>query len=219
MLKKMCALMVLLLVTACGAARHGDYFRYTDEGVAKPVVALLPVIDRSDSGLCWSLSDELTEGLYDEAREEGALFLIPRTAACQYAERWKNEDLFGKELGFTRCYRKGEFLVFMELIEHRMVPYEKGKIEPLYPVHCCKCDSVLLMKLRVRILDMRCPDEPKIVLQEIFQSNHMISRGGDQVDYKTCTWKSDRYSRTAFSIAHQRLMKDVMRRIEKIICR
>ena len=58
--------MLLALFTLLGCSSKGNYehaTRFHDDGRAKPIVAFVPVFDRSESKLGWSLSEEFTDSL------------------------------------------------------------------------------------------------------------------------------------------------------------
>ncbi|MCB1084637.1 MAG: hypothetical protein KDK60_00890, partial [Chlamydiia bacterium] len=63
MVKKF-ALLIILSLCIVGCQSKGSYdhvTRFHDDGRAKPVVAFVPVFDRSGAKLGWSLSEEFTE--------------------------------------------------------------------------------------------------------------------------------------------------------------
>ena len=180
-----------------------------------PVVALLPIADKSQCGLNWSLGDELYDEIYDELLDRGDLFFLPDQVVVDGVNKSKGTDYFGRNLNFTDNFGKAEFLVIMEFIEHDIEPYERGKYSQLYPQRASVCPGVLKLRVRIRVIDVRC-DEPQIVLQEIVQSNHMIPLDKHSFDYNKCAWGKEEYCRSFFYSTHRRLACDLAERIEKV---
>lgn len=204
-------LATLALLASCGP-RYVDYYPYHEDGRSKPSVVLLPIQDDSESGLSWNLGQELDQRMEYRLLDDATLFLVSNAKD----ERTEKRDYFGKDLSFARQYGKADFVVAMELIEHKVVPYGKEKIYPLYPIHNRECENVLMMKMRVRVLDIR-GEEPVIVLQEIHQSNHMLPKGRDRLETGTQGWGTESYPKSPYAIAHQQMMNDITHRFEQII--
>ncbi len=216
MLRFCLALLLAVMVTSCGP-RFNDYYPYNEDGRSKPMVILLPMIDRSDSGLCWNVAEEIEQNLRFRLMDNGYLYVLPDKAYASALNGVDEADYFGADIDFASNFCNGEFVVAMELMEHCIVPYVPQTITPIYPVYNRSCDNVLMMKLRLRIIDIRC-GKPKVILQEIVQSNHMIPRDRDNLDYTSFCWGSAPYCRTPLALDHQRLASDVAARIEKITC-
>jgi hypothetical protein len=214
MLKMLCSVLLLIFAVGCGP-HYVDYFPYHDNGMAKPAVAVLPIINHTDFDCAWDLSKELSDELNDALMDNAQLFIFPEQKTLAAKQRVGNVDFFAKDLSFAKYFCPSEFLVVMELIEHRFAPYEPGKFTPLYPIDAHSCNLVLVMKIRIRMIDLR-GNTPCIVLQEIFQSNHMLPKDGDQIDYAGGDFGIKSYEKTPLSIAHQRLSVDLAKRIERI---
>jgi hypothetical protein len=211
-------LFVLGILAGCGPY-YVDYFPYHNDGTRKPSVVLLPIIDRSQAGLCWDLKEELTEEFHCRAMSNANLFFVPDETVVKELRQASKErpiDYFGPDLSFTKFFCEGDFIVAIELIEHQWIPYLPGKISPLYPIKKGTCDRVLAMKARLKVIDIR-DKKPRVVLMEIFNSNHMIARNDERVDYRECCWGSDPYTRTALSITHQRMIRDIVSRLEYVL--
>lgn len=214
MMRTVFALLSALILASCGGPRYTDYFPRHDDGTLKPHVVFLPVRSNCQIDLPWDTSAEITQGVRNEIMNNGDLFFFSPQKIQRDMEACGDVDYFGQDLSFTQCFCGADFLVISELIEHRYCPYEKGKYKPIYQVQCA-CSKVLAMKLRVRIIDLR-RDKPRIVLQEIFTSNHMLPVYTDSTDYSTCGYGTKGYSSTQIGMAHYRLSRDFANRIETI---
>jgi hypothetical protein len=210
------AFLIALITTSCAGPRYCDFFPYYDDGRCKPIVAIVPVIDSTDADYCWDMGEELTDLVYESAMEENNLFVLPLDRVESISSRYSREELNGINLDFALRFGNAEFVILMELIEHHYCPYEKGKITPIYPLHNRQCDSVLCMKVRLRVIDVRY-EKPVLVLQEIFKSNHMIPRAEDEIDYTISSWGTPTYKRTPVAIAHQKMASDLLNRSTQMI--
>lgn len=214
-MRSLLMLMIALVVTSCGP-RYVDYFPYLEDGTCKPCVALLPIKDCASGNVAWDLSEEISSIIKYRMRDNGALFLASDKSVEKITSRIGDVNYFGNDLCFTEQFMNCDFIVAMEIIDHSIVPYERGKFSPLYSIASGKCNSVLSIKVRLRIIDVQDEDHPHIALQEIFESNHMIPRESEHLDYSIDPWGSNAYLRTPFGMAHQRLAKDLVDRIESI---
>lgn len=212
-------LMIALMTTGCSSApRYVDYFPYHDDGRSKPCVALLPMFDCTDPCLPWNVAQELTCDMRFRCMDHGELYLLNPNKVDALVGNLKGVDFFDRDLSFAKQFCDCEFLVVMELIEHRQVVYEMGTAVPVYPTRNGKCNSVLSMKVRLKIVDLRC-DEPTVLWQEIVHSNHMIPRDLDCYDYEKNCLGTKSYARSPYGLAHQRLADNLVQRIESITCR
>ncbi|SCA63488.1 hypothetical protein SCG7086_AS_00190 [Chlamydiales bacterium SCGC AG-110-P3] len=203
-----------VLVSGC-ARQYSDFFAYDDEGVAKPVVAVLPIRDSSWNSLPWNVSEELETGIWNVARRHGQLCCIdPQHVQSTICQLGDDVDIHAQDVKFYQQFTGCEFLVLIDLLEHNEMPYRRGEIEPLYII-----DSddvfVLSMKARVTVLDIS-GTTPRVILREIASSNHMIEKHDYDVDYIVNRWGSDGYPRTPIGMAHERLARDLTARIETV---
>lgn len=216
MLKVLYLFFALTLFAACGPY-YVDYFPYHNNGCRKPTVVLLPFRDCSSISLTWDITEELTEELHARAISNGTLYVIPHSDLKNNSKELNRIDFFDNDLSYAQGYSKGDFLVAIELIEHQWVPYVPGKIFPLYPLKQGTCNSVLSLKTRIKVIDIR-NNKQSVIALEVINSNHMFAMREECIDYKEFQWKSEAYTRTPFAIAHKRLIKDLVNRLEYVIC-
>ena len=68
-----CLLGILFLV---GCRKENDEFTlFHEDGRAKPIVEITPVIDSSNYELSWSLSEELTDLIVNITAQKGSLYI------------------------------------------------------------------------------------------------------------------------------------------------
>ena len=218
MVRILLTLFIAIISVGCGGPRYVDYFPYHDDGRCKPCVAMLPVVDCAKACLPWDISEELSMGMRYRFMDNAEIFLMNPKKVDAICSNLNSVDFFGRDNSFSQQFCDSEFVVVTEFIEHKVVPYKMGTIDPLYTLRSGKCLSVLMMKVRLKIIDIR-GDQPCVIWQEIVQSNHMIPRDGECVNYEKTPWKSQAYCRTPLGMAHQRLICDIVQRIESVTCK
>lgn len=207
--------MVSLFMVGCGP-RYIDYFPYQDDGTLKPKVALLPVINHSQCDVTWNLSEEFNSSLRFQAMCSGRLFILSEDDVLGRLSTLENPNFFITDLSFTSQFYGCDYVVAMELIEHDLVPFEVARRSPAFPAQCYRYDTVLQMKMRLRVIDVRCR-QPKIILQEVFTSCYGIPPGGETVDYTTTCWGRRAFASTPWGLAHKRMICDLVGRVETVI--
>ena len=68
-------LTTLLLVSCNNKTKDQQTQRYHDDGRAKPIVTVVPIIDSSSYEIPWSISDEFTLLVKDRLLKQGDLYL------------------------------------------------------------------------------------------------------------------------------------------------
>lgn len=203
---RVCFSLFLLTIAAGCGPHYVDYFPYRDDGTLKPHIALVPILDSSNSNLCCNFAKELTDDVRYEIMDHGDVYLFSPEEIQEDLANCKQADLFGTNLSFAKNFKSGDFVVVAEVIEHKIIPYEKGK------AHLCNapvnpCNSILSIKLRLRILDIReC--EPRIVLQEIFSRCQVVATQGG-IEEKS-------YHNVSYCHVYKRFIKEFVDRIESV---
>lgn len=202
---------LLLLAAGCKQLNDEQSLFYND-GRSKPVVALVPVIDSSGHDLSWSLSDEFTYTIQDRLLQREMLFLFDNQKIQTVTKTLKEaNNPFGTDLNWIKsAFSKQEFVVFMELIEHReaaanhnLIVFSESPVE-------------LNMSMRLRIFDLRGPI-PKIVLQELIHESEYLSMGFTHNNFFQVPWGRESFNITPLGLAHGKLAKEVASRIEDYI--
>ncbi len=211
---RIAALFLLLLSTGCSRS-YNEFIRFRDNGRAKPQVALIPVVDHAQHNVPWNVSEELTAGMRHRLMEQGVVYMSSEHQVRSLSDRTEDADLFGKDLSWARQYSPHDFVVLVELIDHRKVPYERQKVRPVYPADG-EVSSVLMMKARLKVVDIR-EEMPKVILQQIVHSNHLIPKNRDGLNYHEIPWDDEVYKGTPLGMAHARLERDIVGQLEHYI--
>ncbi len=194
-------LLVSLLVSACGP-RYGDFFPCHDDGTLKPRVVLLPMTDSLGNS---HIADELMQNIRYQLMDRGNLYIYSDETVFRQLQNMGNVSFFGSDISYARQFGGADFIVATELAECRSDLY--GNVEDkCMPPHLQR-KNLLMLKLRIRIIDLRC-NEPQIVLQEMIGRNLLIPNrktGEHEVD-ASCLGEVSR-----------RLADDYVKRLEDIV--
>ncbi|MDP1608927.1 MAG: CT253 family lipoprotein [Chlamydiales bacterium] len=197
-----------LLVSSCCNHCNQEMTRYHEDGRAKPAVAIASMIDTTSFELPWSLSEELTTLVTKRVADTKTIFV-------QSIEDFApNQNPFSQDLSWVKHEFAGqEFVVFMELVQHELVPATKGKKKPSAIQETA---NNLNMAVRVRVLDLR-GKTPKIVLQEMVKESYYIPRSLLPTDYQRTMWGSEEYRSSPMGIAHAQLAQEISSRLNDYI--
>jgi hypothetical protein len=180
---------------------------------SKSSLAVVPLIDNSEQSLGWNISDEITYSLCTKLDQRNLFNLALPSQIRSQTKRMKGKNNpFGKDISWIKqVFSEEDFVVFLELLEHKEVPKETSK-----PTPPSMLAAELKVGLRIRIVDNR-EDAPKVALQEILQDSHFIPRQFNQYNFDQCSWDSEEFSLSPIGIAHSQLIKELKDRIENYI--
>ena len=202
------ALLSMLALSAC-SKNGSDISRFHEDGRAKPIVAIAPVIDATSFDVPWSLSDELTSLFMGRISEGKSLYVIKKDDIAY------TENPFGPDLVWMkREFPNNEFVVFLELIEHENVPVVKNNKKSVEIPFETSVD--LKLGIRMRVVDLRS-QTPQIVLQEMIQDSYFIPKSDVPVNYSTVVWGSEEYGKSPMGIAHVQIVEEISRRVSEYI--
>lgn len=182
----------LALLWGCGSGMDS-----TSQDVAvqpRPLVNMVPVMDRAQHGLSWDVSRELTQAIRQRLALDGKLYLVEGEA------RLGSQDPFGSDTFWVkRAFPRQEFIAFVELVDHKTIPASGGK------------EGHLKTGLRVRVFDLR-DSEPKVILQEFVEDLHVVASRASQPH-----WGDDSFDISPLGIAHAKVSLEVAARIEDYV--
>ncbi|MES2200145.1 MAG: CT253 family lipoprotein [Chlamydiota bacterium] len=183
------------------------------EQAVKSTLAIVPLIDNSDQSLGWNISEEITYTLCSKLDQKNLFDLALPSQIRSQTKRMKGKNNpFGEDISWIKqVFSEEDFIVFLELLEHKEVPKETTK-----PTPPSMLAAELKMGLRIRIIDNR-GDTPKVTLQEILQDSHFIPRQFNQYNFDQCSWDSEEFGLSPVGIAHSQLIKELKDRIESYI--
>ncbi len=201
--------LVALFFSSCSHKEEQEQLtKYYDDGTARPVITIAPILDTTSFEASWSLSDEISSLIENRLLNKGTLFL--NSESDKYLN--SSENPFGNDLSWVKKeFYPNEFVVFLEIVQHELEPVEKTKFfDP------SEISSNLNIAVRIRIIDIR-GTTPKIVLQELLHESQYVSRTLIPFDYDQNPWGSEDYNASPMSIAHVSLVKQLVERINDYV--
>ncbi len=198
----------LLLAGGCCNSCKNEMTRYHEDGRSKPAVAIASMIDTTSFEVPWSLSEELTSMVVKRIADTRTIFV---QSTDDYSS---TRNPFSQDLSWMKVDFAGqEFVVFMELVQHDIVPASKEKKKEASSQEMA---SNLNMAVRIRVVDLR-GSNPKIVLQEQVKESYYIPRALIPTDYRRTTWGSEDYRSSPMGIAHSQLTQEISARLSDYI--
>jgi hypothetical protein len=202
-----------IVALACGCSpRYSDFYPYYDNGTKKPSLVFLPVINDTKSPLATDMPIDLTKAIRNRIKRQGKMY-IPPSDKMQNVLRNISLKEFAEpnSLKQFQHFDGVDFVVSTDLVDCQVVPYKRGEFKPLYVSHLKAHDAkVMMLAVRLKIVQLVTGKEPKVVRQELVQSNHMVS----DEDVKLAL-KGDK---NALEIVRSRLARDLASKIEETIC-
>ena len=215
MIKRLGILLTLFALVGCSS--KGDYehaTRFHDDGRAKPIVAFVPVFDRSGSHLGWSLSEEFTNSLKNRLMKGNNFYVsTPSDINAAIVDLSPENNPFASDVAWIKeVFENHEYVIFTELVEHDIRPKElKGNfLDKITP------SSELAITMRIRVFDLR-GSQPEVILQEFVHQNHIIPKPANLNEPRPERWKKITYNVSPMGLAHAQLSKEVVKRIEDYI--
>lgn len=207
-------LMMLALVCASCGRQARDITLYERTGGQKPIVTVLPVIDHtSGAELSWNLSEEFTEEIRQRIFNSPHVYLLRSTNRTDIAEQFNIPNPLAISPDAREALGAAEFVVVAELLNQGELTHAmKNTTNPPH----ADTPATFALTARVRVLDVR-RETPKVVLQEVVNLEHQIVRPYMHCDYTVNGWGTEMFSKTPMGMAHSRLVKDLVSRVEEYI--
>ena len=202
----------------CGgcARQYRDTTLYQLSGRQKPIVAVLPVINYvADDELKWDLSRELTDEIRKRVYDSKRIYLLRENGSMEIAKALSTPNPNAIPYSALSGLGAAGFAVVAELIEQEEQSYGVAKASMDDSVRS-EIGAVLSLALRVRVIDVR-HETPKIILQEVLDQDFVIARAYMRADYEKNPWGTEAYNRTPMGLAHGRLVRELVARIEAYI--
>ncbi|HUD02005.1 MAG TPA: CT253 family lipoprotein [Rhabdochlamydiaceae bacterium] len=176
----------------------------------RPIVGMVPIIDRSERDLNWNVSHELSQAIRKRFVETNQLYMVSAEPIATMAEKaFSAHDPFDTDTTWIRkSFPQNEFVVFMELLEHDEIPLvSKNPQDP---------PAELALSVRVRVVDLR-EKNPKVILQETIEQSYHIPRQFTKANFNQVPWGDEAFDVSPLGLAHDQLCKEIAGRIEDYI--
>ncbi len=208
------SLAVLVASTGCRNHQRQDQQPVvSQQQQLKPVVAIVPMVDRTVNTIPWSLSEEMTSAIYQRIAHKDNLYLVnqQKVAANQKKIHTANNPFATNIDWVKKTFKDNEFVVFLELLEHEESPVNAKKTSSLE-----NCSAELNTSIRVRVIDLRSK-EPKVILQELIHDAHYIPKQFTQTNFYQVPWGEEGFEISPLGLAHEQMTKELASRIEDYI--
>ncbi|MCH9616709.1 MAG: hypothetical protein SP4CHLAM5_02780 [Chlamydiia bacterium] len=209
---KYTCLLLLLLAGCTHPQPYTDQVSYHDNGLAKPKVAIVKVIDSSDHKLDWDLSSELTELFIKQLFSDSKFYLTDDFHMLE-SQSLKNLEIspYSEDMRWLKeMNSNSEFVVFTEILEHNIENRSGSAYNPLTHI------KDLSMSVRVRVLDIR-KTNPKIVLQEVITKVYSIPFNFGTYSDQGGSLAKNTFSLSPLGIAHKNILYEISKEVEEYI--
>lgn len=203
------AVAIAIIFASCSGKVSQDQFtKYYDDGRAKPVIAIAPIIDTTSFDSSWSIAEEFSSTLFSKLLSKGTLFLNNENE--KYLTTAENP--FSNDLSWVKKeFSPNEFVIFLEIVEHNLIPVDRTQT-----IDSPETSSHLNVAVRIRIVDIR-GNTPKIVLQELVRESQYFSRVLIPFDYSKFHWGTEEYNSSPMGEAHANIVKQLVERINDYV--
>lgn len=207
-------MLVFVATTSCATRHFRDTALYHPSGRAKPLVAVLPVINSVGSGdVGWDLSQEMTEEIRKKVSDSSRIFLFKSQANLAQAIALNSADLGKLSTVESQNLSPAEFVVVTELIDQSQ--HSKGyKNEKR--TYLNEVGVKVTVAMRLRVIDLR-GKEPRVVLQEVVTQTQDVGKGYLGVDYSKTPWGTVAFANTPLGMAHSKIVREIVSHVEGYI--
>ncbi len=180
--------------------------------VQKPIVAFMPVFDRSQHRLPWNVPQQLTANVLHYLSMKEQLYLVDLEKTGQLSkEMTPSDDPFGPDLHWLKKkFRSEEFVAFVELSKHEETLLNFHKTFP-----DADCPAELYLSARIRVFDLRGA-KPKLVLSEVINHSENIPKEFNRINKRP---EQENFQTTPQGMAHNTFAKEIAQRIEDYVLR
>ena len=201
-----CLAALLLCLSSCSSKKSDDLTALQSETkIQKPQVALVPLLDTSCHRLNWSVSKEITQGLFETLKEQDHCKIT-------LASKIKHHDPFGADVSWIKKeFSNHEFVIFVLLSEHSEKPSY-----PTQEVAISDSPTDLKIAFQLRVFDVR-EEEPKIILQETIEKTQHIPRPFSCFNFRQVAWGDPLYTFSPMGIVHRELIDEISFHIQDYI--
>ncbi len=201
----LCIYLGLFLLFGCSTYNSA---LYKTGGKSKGIVLMLPVIENfqikeKNKVYSWDLKEEFNKEIAKRFNLSNKIYLLKQNVSSKIAEQFFSPDGFYISNQVIGQLLPAEFVVATELLDQNELIDDLG-------------NGIITASLRVRVYDLR-KDEVKLIYQEIMDASQPIITSNIN-DYVRYGWKSKVFDSTPMGLMHNRLMRELVGRVEGYIC-
>ncbi|KPK32355.1 MAG: hypothetical protein AMS24_04425 [Chlamydiae bacterium SM23_39] len=207
------SILCFLLLTGCQSNKEESSCRFYDDGKAKPTVTLIPIIDSTCYDIPWSLSEEFTHMIKKNLIKNGNIY-IPQNNEFILSS---TINPFSNNLSWLKDKTEDEeFIILLELIEHKEVPISKTMKKAIKLPESKKRAYNLDMAMRIRVIDVR-KTTPKIIMQEKIEDSFYVPNNIERTNYNITTYGTHEYKSSPMGKIHKKFSQKLTKRISDYI--
>lgn len=211
-MKQLKLLLLLFLASCAKHTSNTEQVLHHDDGLVKPKVAVIKVMDSSNHDLSWDLSNEFTELLLQQLFSHSKFFLtndfhmigsnqLKTLELSPYSEdmRWLLE-----------MNSSSEFVLFTEILHHTFHAPKGSSYNPFSHI------KTLSISVRVCVLDIR-KAHPKPVLQDIITKEYLVPFNFGAYKDDGSSLSVNTFALSPLGIAHKHLLTELAKEIEDYV--
>jgi hypothetical protein len=189
-----------------------NQLRYHTDGLAKPKVALIKVIDTSSHDLSWDISAEFTELLMENLLSRSKFYLTDDFHMIGKKQlKQLNLSPYSEDMRWLlEMNSSSEFVIFTEILKHSIETKKDKTYNPFSHI------KTLNLSLRVCALDIR-KKNPKIILQEIITEKYSIPFNFGSYKENSSPIAKNTFNLSPLGVAHKNILSKVTKEIEDYI--
>lgn len=207
MKKKLYLFICLSLILLSGCSTYNSAL-YKTGGKSKGIVLMLPVTENfhmreKNKIYTWDLKEEFNREISKRFSLSNKIYLLKQSVSSKVAEQFFSPEGFFISNQVINQLLPAEFVVATELLDQNELIDDLG-------------NGIITASLRVRVYDLR-KEEVKLIYQEIMEASQPIVASNVN-DYVRYSWRSKVFDSTPMGLMHNRLMRELVGRVEGYIC-
>jgi len=211
---KFCFALFGLVLSAGCISNYKSSGPYYQDGRLKPVVAVLPVADRTNHLFGWDSSPYLTHVFQNTVESDTQFHISPRENLKNIISKVDQKDLFtSPEIVAKQFHPGNDYLIAMELLDQSIENYRD------HPEHKQTLDTskgAIHLTGRVLVVSFY-QGGSRVILQEMITIKQPIHYLDEELDYNKITPEDSRFSNSALQQAYKRLAKEATHRMQRYI--
>ncbi|MCH9620724.1 MAG: hypothetical protein S4CHLAM20_01250 [Chlamydiia bacterium] len=211
-MKKSLYLILLLLISCNKTSNSSEQVLFHDDGLAKPKLAVVKVIDNSSHNLEWDLSTELTDFLVEQLFSSSRFYLTDDFHLIG-SNQLKSMELspYSDDMRWLlEMNSSSEFVLFTEILNHHIETPISTSYNPLSHI------KTLHLSLRICVLDIR-RQSPKVILQETINKTYSIPFAFGKYEEDGSPLTKNTFALSPIGIAHKSILSEATKEIEDYI--
>jgi hypothetical protein len=180
------------------------------------VIALAPFINSSTQDLPWNVSDELNQLIRDKLASEKKSILLQDEATFNFFLQINPMTFDNLCHAVPESSGNINFVVVVDLLQHDLLPIERHSLPECEQTRREHCSSLLMMKAKLAIIDVR-ESCSKVILEETISSSQLITKDYEFWNYSKNCKGSYNYPKTPYSQAHNYLANVLVDKIQNAV--